>query len=77
MNAHEIEMPTPDEAAANPERRDKYEAWKKAFDEVKGKAEVQVAKQRHGSTGVVRLAFDARVTKFSDVAEEDYFPAVR
>ena len=40
-------------------------------------AELIVAKQRHGSTGKVRLRFDARVTKFSDAANDDYLPEMR
>lgn len=35
--------------------------------EVAGQAEVHVAKQRHGPTGLVRLRFDGHITKFSDV----------
>jgi len=31
-----------------------------------------VGKQRHGSTGKVRLRFEAKITKFSDLAEGDY-----
>ena len=41
------------------------------------RAEVIVAKQRHGATGKVRLKFDSRITKFSDTAEEGYLPEVR
>ena len=42
-----------------------------------GRAEVIVAKQRHGSTGKVRLRFDGRITKFSDAADEGYLPEMR
>jgi replicative DNA helicase len=42
-----------------------------------GLAEVIVAKQRHGSTGKVRLKFDSRITKFSDAASESYLPEMR
>ena len=42
-----------------------------------GRAEVIVAKQRHGSTGKVRLKFDARITKFSDAVDEGHLPEVR
>ena len=41
---------------------------------VDGQAEVIVAKQRHGSTGKVRLQFDSRITKFSDLVDEGYMP---
>ena len=49
-------------------------------DEVRGstgKADVIVAKQRHGSTGIVRVRFDGRITKFSDVADDSYLPEMR
>jgi len=73
----EVEMPTPDEAASNPERRQKYEDWDAKYQAVKGKAEIIVAKQRHGSTGIVRVRFDGRTTKFSDAADEGYLPELR
>ena len=73
----EVEMPTPEEAAANLERVTKYENWKDKYDQVAGRAEIIVAKQRHGSTGVVRVRFDGRTTKFSDAADEGYLPEFR
>ena len=42
-----------------------------------GRAEVIVAKQRHGSTGKIRLKFDSRITKFSDAADDGYLPEMR
>ncbi len=54
-----------------------YQQWQQDMDRVYGLAEVIVAKQRHGSTGKVRLKFEARVTRFSDIAEENYLPEVR
>jgi replicative DNA helicase len=42
-----------------------------------GRAEVIVAKQRHGATGKVRLKFDSRITKFSDAVDEGYLPELR
>jgi replicative DNA helicase len=39
-----------------------------------GIAELIIAKQRHGATGKVKLKFDARITKFSDLVEEGYSP---
>ena len=44
---------------------------------VYGMAELIVAKQRHGSTGKVRVRFDGRVTKFSDAADDGYLPEMR
>jgi replicative DNA helicase len=73
----EVEMPTPEEAASNPDKAAKYSAWKEKFDDVAGKAEIIVAKQRHGSTGIVRVRFDGRTTKFSDAVDEGYLPEMR
>jgi replicative DNA helicase len=42
-----------------------------------GRAEVIVAKQRHGATGKVQLRFDSRITKFSDAADDTYLPEMR
>lgn len=52
-------------------------AWQEQMARAYGKAEVIVAKQRHGSTGKVHLKFDSRITKFSDAASEEYLPEVR
>jgi replicative DNA helicase len=41
---------------------------------VSGKAEVIIGKQRHGPVGTVQLQFDANVTRFSDLAREQYMP---
>src|SRR6476619_3220857 len=54
-----------------------YQQWQQDMGRVYGMAEVIVAKQRHGSTGKVRLKFDSRVTKFSDAVDEGYLPEMR
>jgi replicative DNA helicase len=54
-----------------------FHEWKEEMERVYGTAELIVAKQRHGSTGKVRMRFDARVTKFSDAANEEYLPEFR
>jgi replicative DNA helicase len=54
-----------------------HEEWARDMSRVYGLAELIVAKQRHGATGKVRLKFDARITKFSDVADDNYLPEMR
>src|SRR3954469_23527227 len=51
--------------------------WREEMARVYGLAEILVAKQRHGSTGKVRVKFDSRITKFSDLIDEGYMPEVR
>ncbi|WP_235901274.1 replicative DNA helicase [Pontixanthobacter aquaemixtae] len=50
---------------------DEYQRWKDTMENIYGLAELVVAKQRHGSTGKVRMKFEAKITKFSDLAEGD------
>ncbi|WP_144097291.1 replicative DNA helicase [Croceicoccus sediminis] len=51
---------------------EKWEAWRAKMEQVTGIAELIVAKQRHGSTGRVRMRFESRITKFSDLVDDDY-----
>ena len=59
-----------------PKRRDnetndhfnqRFEDWRQRCEQNYGKAEVIVAKQRHGPTGIVRLAFEGQFTKFGNL----------
>ena len=56
---------------------DSYEQWQRDMERVYGMAELIVAKQRHGATGKVKMKFDARLTKFSDAADDNYLPEMR
>jgi replicative DNA helicase len=51
-----------------------YTQWENDMNEARGKAEVIIAKQRHGPTGTVSLAFHGEFTRFSDLAEEYHLP---
>jgi len=53
---------------------EEYLKWEAEMNEVRGKAEVIIAKQRHGPTGTVPLAFQGEFTRFSDLAEEMHLP---
>jgi replicative DNA helicase len=45
--------------------------WQSKMERIHGKAEVIIGKSRHGPTGTIQLAFQAEVTRFTDLAEED------
>ena len=51
-----------------------YTQWETDMNEARGKAEVIIAKQRHGPTGTIGLAFQGEFTRFSDLAEGDHLP---
>ncbi len=53
---------------------DEHFKWIADMDEVHGKAEVIIGKQRHGPTGTVSLQFKADVTRFSDLADAARLP---
>ena len=53
---------------------DKHLAWQEEMDKVHGLAEVIIAKQRHGPIGKVMVQFDQRLTRFQNLAREDYLP---
>jgi replicative DNA helicase len=46
----------------------KWGAWRDKLNAVRNKAELIVAKHRHGPTGTVALHFDHRTTQFSNLA---------
>ena len=51
-----------------------HDSWMASMEELRGKAEVVVGKQRHGPTGTVHLAFHGATTRFSDLVSADYLP---
>ena len=59
----EREQPSEDDKAA-------HDVWKTKLRQCTGKAEVIIGKQRHGPIGIVPLAFNGALTKFSDLTEE-------
>ncbi|MBN9249412.1 MAG: replicative DNA helicase [Mesorhizobium sp.] len=51
-----------------------YIKWENEMNEARGKAEVIIAKQRHGPTGTVGLGFQGEFTRFFDLAEDSHLP---
>lgn len=55
--------------AEPPLNTERHMAWQEALTQCHNKAEAIIAKQRHGRTGAVKLAFDPSFTKFTDAGE--------
>jgi len=51
-----------------------HEKWATDMELVHGKAEVIIAKQRHGPTGTVDLQFEGQFTRFSDLTDDGHLP---
>ncbi len=57
------------EARREPEAgTEKYALWQEKMEAIQNQAEIIIAKQRHGPVGTLKLFFDARYTKFADLA---------
>lgn len=54
------------------EELEKMQQWQAKMEEIQNRAEVIIAKQRHGPVGTVQLMFDAGKTRFGDIAHFDY-----
>ena len=47
--------------------------WQEEMEQLHGKAEVIIGKQRHGPIGTVKLSFNPDLTKFGNLAQDDHF----
>ncbi len=54
-----------------------FQTWMEKMQQVSGKAEVIIGKQRHGPVGTVELAFEGSYTRFSDLARDRFLPERR
>ncbi|MEQ8354110.1 MAG: replicative DNA helicase [Kiloniellaceae bacterium] len=53
---------------------ERLERWKERCERSYGKAEIIVAKQRHGPIGAREFSFDGDTTRFSDLVADDHLP---
>ena len=51
---------------------EKVSRWQQLTNDNYNKAEIIIAKQRHGPIGSIKMHFDANYTKFSDLTTKDY-----
>jgi replicative DNA helicase len=56
------------------EGTEEFITWQADMERLHGRAEVIIGKQRHGPTGTVELAFEAEMTRFSNLAREENLP---
>jgi replicative DNA helicase len=61
-----VQRQQPNAHATDRDGIDRYEKWQRRLEAVANKAEVMIAKQRHGPTGNVPLHFNAALTAFRD-----------
>lgn len=54
-----------------PEGHEKHDQWKKKMNDCYNKAEIILAKQRHGPVGTIHVYYEAKLTKFGDLDKHD------
>ncbi len=63
-----IKKPEEDEIKYN----ERMSRWQQLNEDSYNKAEIIIAKQRHGPIGSIKMHFDSNFTKFSDLSNKDY-----
>src|SRR6185436_17889296 len=56
------------------EGTEEFFKWVAEMEQMAGRAEVIIGKQRHGPTGTIELQFEAELTRFSTLAKADHLP---
>ncbi|MFB0612388.1 replicative DNA helicase [Aurantiacibacter poecillastricola] len=69
---HEALRPENPSETSSEADKEKYRTWEDRYLELRNKATLIVAKQRHGSTGNVPLLFQSEFTKFTSPNMKDY-----
>jgi len=69
---HEASRPDMPNETSSEADQEKYRVWEDRYLELKNRATLMVAKQRHGSTGNVPLHFQSEFTKFTSPNMKDY-----
>jgi len=55
----------------NEKYNERYLIWEEAMSQARGRAEVIIAKQRHGPTGTINLRFYPEATKFDNLEDDE------
>lgn len=64
-------------ARAEPsEGTEEHLKWQEDMENLHGKAEVIIGKQRHGPIGTVKLSFNPDLTKFGNLAQDDRYESM-
>ncbi|MFM5924635.1 MAG: replicative DNA helicase [Novosphingobium sp.] len=67
---HQAKEPKVPAESDDAKAHEAHRIWQEEMERIYGLAELIVAKQRHGATGKVRLRFESRITRFTDLADE-------
>ena len=53
---------------------ERFIKWQDRRSAAEGKAEIIISKQRHGPTGVIQVQFEAKLTRFMDLVQNERLP---
>ena len=53
---------------------ERFTKWQDRRNSAEGKAEIIISKQRHGPTGIIQVQFEAKYTRFMDLAQDYKLP---